>query len=196
MNKPKFDNIDRERVIAAVEGHYDIKLRKVGRRPKWRREDSGRNWWVMGGYDRWHAIPSEMMEAEEQNPTDGMLVVAYAKLRRTATDMEVFAGPVEQLVKARNKLSQTKERGDYQFVYKPIGTGNRIKIVGEDVFPIMHLDRFTSFSYEKEKKENDKETDQNVKEAIRQLNRLPPEERQRFLQNLQGRLDQTFGKDN
>ena len=45
----KFGNRDRDRVIDAIQKHYAVKLQQVGRRPKWLRDASGRNWWVLGG---------------------------------------------------------------------------------------------------------------------------------------------------
>ena len=63
----KFDNLARLRVIDAVHEHFDVTLKRVGRRYKWLRDESGRNWWVLGGKDDWHGIPEDMMEHEEQN---------------------------------------------------------------------------------------------------------------------------------
>lgn len=197
MNKPKvkFDNIDRKRVIEAVEKRYGVELKQVGRRSKWRQDKEGKNWWVIGGSVDWHGIPREMMEAEEQTPTGGMLVVACTRRKEIATDMEIFVGPVEQFVKAKDKLYRNQETGDYEFGHKSSGTGARIQITGKGVFPIMHLDWLDSFSYEKAKKEKDKESDKKVKEFKRLFNQMTPEERQKFLQNLQGPPDQKRGPD-
>ena len=51
----KFDNLDRKVVIDGVQERYGVTLAKVGGRDKWRQDESGRNWCVLGGKDDWHA---------------------------------------------------------------------------------------------------------------------------------------------
>ena len=82
----RFDDLDRRPVIDAIQEHYGVKLQKVGSRPKWLRDASGRNWWILGGLETWHGIPEEMMEHEKCSEVEGMLVIAYKKL----TKIEVF----------------------------------------------------------------------------------------------------------
>lgn len=142
MNSPKFGDPDRKRVIEAVEDYYGIKLKQVGRRPKWCQDELDRSWWIMGGLKNWHAIPQEMMEAEERNPTEGVLVVAKVERRGDKDAYDIFACSLEKIIKKKNELSQANdERGDYQFTYHTIGSNIQIA----DVI----LKKITSFSYER-----------------------------------------------
>ena len=45
----KLGNLECERVIEAIQAHCGVTLRKVGQRPKWRRDEMRINWWVLGG---------------------------------------------------------------------------------------------------------------------------------------------------
>lgn len=72
----KFGNLECERVIEAIQTHYGVTLCKVGQRPKWRRDESGRSWWVLGGRKDWHGIAAEMMDDEVAASIEGLLVVA------------------------------------------------------------------------------------------------------------------------
>lgn len=112
----KFDKWDRERVIGAVQDHYGVNLAKIGKRDKWLRDESGRNWWVLGAVENWHGIPEEMMQGEKQAQFGGMLVIAERKL----TSIEVFVGTLRQLVSSRDELSRTAA-GDYQFTVEVRG---------------------------------------------------------------------------
>lgn len=128
MNRnPKFQNQDRKKLIRIVEEHYNIRLNKVGRRQKWMRDNSGRYWWVLGGYDRWHGIPEDMVKAEQESSTNGMLIVGLAKWGKTGVDLEVFSCPTETLVRDKDRLSLS-EKGEYQFVYEI--EGDRMYVMG------------------------------------------------------------------
>ena len=136
MATKKFDNLDRNRVIQAVEEYYGVKLERVGRRPKWLRDESGGNWWILGGSGVYHGVPEEMMEAELQASTAGMLIIAVRKL----PDIEIFSGSVEQLCKNRNKLYRAgKTTGDYQFNIHT--SGSRLMVMGVKTVPIVRLER-------------------------------------------------------
>ena len=132
MKEPRFQEQDRTRVVRAIEENWEIRLKKVRGYRKWLQDASGKSWWVLGGKD-WHGIPEKMMEAELENPTNGMLVVAYTGPAPTTVDFEVFAGPVEPLVTARNNLSLGKVGRGYQHhfvcVIKEMGT--RMQITGK-----------------------------------------------------------------
>ena len=46
----RFDSWDRKVVIGAVEKHYGVKLtEKVRERDIWRKDVSGKSWWIIGG---------------------------------------------------------------------------------------------------------------------------------------------------
>jgi hypothetical protein len=133
----KFGTLDRERVIDEVQEHYDVKLKKVGPHPKWLQDESGRNWWILGGTGDWHGIPEEMMEDEQQARVEGMLVIAQRKL----THIEAFAGLLGPLVSARDKLSWAQSRA-YQFWVKM--SGAHLQCVQA---PDVVLERFARIPY-------------------------------------------------
>ena len=39
----KLGNLERERVIEAIQAHFGVTLRNVGQRPKWRRDETRTN---------------------------------------------------------------------------------------------------------------------------------------------------------
>jgi len=57
------------------------------------------------------------MEYEKEAQVEGMLVVAEKK----RTSLEMFVGPLRQLVGSRNKLSRNKKTGAYLFNVKVRG---------------------------------------------------------------------------
>ena len=106
----KFDNQDREQVISEVEKHFDVKLHPIGTRKKYLKDENGKRYWVFGGYDYWHGIPSEMMDAEIQESEKASFIVAVRKKTR----IDIYDGSIEPLVVGRNRLKRNKKR-DYQF---------------------------------------------------------------------------------
>ena len=167
MATKKFDNPDRNRVIRAVEEYYGVKLVKAGRRPKWLQDESGRNWWVLGGYGGYHGVPEDMMEAELQASTSGMLIIAVRKL----PDIEIFSGPVGQLCKNRHNLYRAwNTTRDYQFI--TTGSRNELKVTGEKDVEIVRLERIISFSYSEEDKAQDRELGKLRKEIAAALNKV------------------------
>ena len=172
MSAKKFDNIDRKRVIRAVEDHFGVTLSKVGRRPKWLQDEAGRNYWVLGGYGEWHGIPEEMMDAEIKSPTEGMLVIAVRK----KASMEVFAGGVGGLINGRVKLCRAKKTtGDYQFTYRVIGD----HLIVEQL-PSFSLERIDVLSYEVDEKEKDIAVDT----VTKLFEKMSKEEQEEFLRSL------------
>ena len=169
----KFNDLDRNRVIAAIEEHCGVTLKKVGRRSKWLRDESGRSWWVLGGEGSWHGIPEEMMEDEKRAQLEGVLVIADKK----RSNLEVFAGPLTRLVKARDRFSRAAQTtGDYQFTVKV--TGNLMQC--QEALDV-ELKRIASVPYCDE----DRAKDRRVKEASRMVALLSQEERETVLAQLQ-----------
>lgn len=108
--KLKFNESDRDKVIAVVEQHFGVKLSNVGTRKKYLQDQSGRSFWVLGGYDNWHGIPPDMMEEEVKRNTNGVLVVA----KRHLHSIEIFAGGLKPMVQSKGDLYRTKN-GDFHF---------------------------------------------------------------------------------
>ena len=109
-SKPKFDEVDRKKVIAEIEEHFGVMLTRVGNHRKFLIDASGKSYWVLGGYDDWHGIPSNVLAEEQRRSNDGVLVVA----KRHRTSIDVFVGPLQPLIANNRNLSHTRT-GDYQF---------------------------------------------------------------------------------
>ena len=167
----KFDDLDRKRVIDAIEEHYGVKLDKVARRRKWLRDESGRTWWVLGGVGDWHGIPKDMWELERSAQTEGMLVIAEKK--RTA--LEVFVGPVRQLVGSIDKLRPDKN-GARHFTVRVRGDHIRC-----DQVPGVVLERLLSIPHSDE----DRERERRTREATKTIADLTPEQVEELLENLE-----------
>jgi len=172
MSEKKFDNIDRKRVIRVVEDYFKVKLSKIGRRSKWLQDDVGRNYWILGGYGEWHGIPEDMMNAEIEASTEGVLVVAIRK----KNSMDIFAGGVDELVTGKAQLYRaSKTTGDYQFTYETKGNHLILKQL-----PIFSLEKINSLSYEIEEKKKDIA----VNEVKKLLDGMSKEERTQLLQSI------------
>ena len=145
----KFDNSDRKRVIDAIQDHFDVQLTKVQNRNKWLQDETGRNWWVLGGKGDWHGIPEDMMDHEEQAENEGMFVIA----QKQSTRIEMFAGPLTPFTDARNNLSPVKQQdGSYQYQFTVKTRGNQLRC---DRVPSAALQEFAAFPYSSEAKEKD-----------------------------------------
>ena len=155
-----------------MEDHVGVKLSKVGRRPKWLKDEGGRNFWVLGGYGEWHGIPAEMMDAEIGATTEGMLIVAVRK----KAALEVFAGSVGDLCKGREKRYRArKTTRDYQFTCKVRGN----HLIAEQL-PGFSLENIGASPYEADEKKTDIAVD-NVEKL---LDKMSDEERERLLRSL------------
>ncbi len=161
--KGKFDKLDRERVIEAIQRHYGVSLERVGKRNKWLRDAKGRNWWVLGGSDGWHGLPEEMMRDAQQNQNEGMLVIAW----KEGTRIDVFVGPLGPLVDARGRLSRSETTKDYQFTVETHGEWLRCRKV-----PNLALKKIDTFTYSAD----DREQDRNRNEARKLLEGLSSDE--------------------
>ena len=172
MAHAKFDGTDRRAVIDEVGRHLGVQINRVGRRRKWLRDSSGRNYWVLGGYADWHGIPEEMMDAEVADLSGGFVVIAM----RRQSDMEIFLGPLAPLVAARRKLYRAKQStGDYQFTLRR--RGSRL-ILDQDAS--VTLSSLASFSFD----ETEKESKRRFEEVMKQFAALPEDERQELLKEI------------
>lgn len=170
MTQQKFDEHDRKKVIAAVEKEFAIKLSPVGSRKKYLQDEVGKTYWIFGGYEDWHGIPPDMMEAEEKRTGEGVLIVA----KRYKNNIDIFAGDLRQLIDHKRDLSKTV-KGDYQF---------NIRIRGDRLFikevTGLTLKKLGAAAYTGEEKESDKKFGE--LEAL--VGKLTPEQRKRLLEEL------------
>ena len=169
--KMKFDETDRRRVIAELEREREITLKRVGKRRKHLKDENGREYWVLGGVEDWHGIPSDMMESGLSDPTNVDLVIA----RRLNTKIEIYAGPAELLITAREYLIHT-QKGDFQFNVQSHGDYLSIN----ENFRV-RLKKFCEVNYSDDEKETDVERHQVTSELNRIWENLSPVEKEDFM---------------
>ena len=169
----KFDGLDRRRVIEVIQEHCGVRLQTVGNRPKWLRDASGRNWWVLGGLGTWHGIPEGMMEHEKCSEMEGLLVIAYKKL----TKIEVFKGPLGPLVSARDELPRSAQ----QFHFDVEVSGTHMRCIQA---PNVVLDRLDTIPYSAE----DRERERKLNEFRKSVSAMSREEQSALMDEL-NRMD-------
>jgi len=171
MPDPKFDEDDRKRVIAAIENHLGVTLRPIGSRRKYLRDENGRRYLVLGGYDHWHGIPRSIFRDEEATPGDTLLVIA----KRYRDDIDIYVGPFQPLLKNKARLPTTVN-DQYVFNLRPVTQGFLIKEVPSLVLSQIGETKFTR---------DEKAGDRRFRQAVAMLDRLSPEERAELLRKLQ-----------
>ena len=168
---PKFDETDRSKVISEVESHFGTKLSRVGGYRKFLQDASGKSYWVLGGYEDWHGITSDMLKEEQRRATDGVLVVA----KRHKSTIDTFYGPLKPLIANYRDLSRTRT-GDYQF---NISIRGSIMTIRE--LPNLSLRRIGATQ------EVGPAVSPQLREARAIFAKMSPEERSRLLEQLSGK---------
>jgi len=170
MANPKFDETDRRKVIAEIESHFGVKLSPVGTRKKYLQDQNKRSFWVFGGYEDWHGIPAEMMEAEERRKAEGVLAIA----KRSLSKIDIYTGPLIPLIKSKKTLSHTK-KGEYHFNIRARRDSLSINEVSG-----FYLSRLGSTIYPTD----EKATDKKIEKAEAIIRRLSPEARNQLVAEL------------
>ena len=171
MQKHKFDEADRSKVIAEIERHFGIKLSRVGKYRKFLQDPSGKSYWVFGGYEDWHGISSEMLKEEQARATDGVLVVA----KRHKSTIDIYIGALKPLIANSHDLSHT-QTGDFQFNIAVRGSSITIKEV-----PALTLKKLGA------PQEVGPAVSPEFREAEAMLAKLSPKERKQLLGELSGK---------
>lgn len=170
MANPKFDETDRRKVIAEVESLYKVKLTPVGNRRKYLKDQSGRTFWIFGGYEDWHGIPPEMLAAEEARGGVGVLVVA----KRHRNRIDVYCGDLQPLIQNKKSLCLTRQ-GDYQFNIRIRGN-----VLGIHEVPTLHLSKLGESQFTAEEKVTEK--------AVTIIRKLSPAARAQLFAELSKRV--------
>ncbi|OGT81746.1 MAG: hypothetical protein A3H91_08430 [Gammaproteobacteria bacterium RIFCSPLOWO2_02_FULL_61_13] len=170
MAKQKFDEIDRRKVIAELEKEFKVHLQSIGNRRIYLTDDNARRYCVLGGYEDWHGIPRDIMEREENDPSDTILVIA--KRRRTSID--IFCGPFSPLIRNKKKLTRTNT-GQFEFNLQSRGAALFVKEVPDLVLSKLGMTEYSQAG---------REHDVAKAEALAALQRLSPEERRQVLNSL------------
>ncbi|MHB8309091.1 hypothetical protein [Metallibacterium sp.] len=168
---PKFDETDRSKVISEVERHLGTKLSRVGNYRKFLQDASGKSYWVLGGYEDWHGITSDMLKKEQRRATDGVLVVA----KRHKSTIDIFSGPLQPLIANYRDLSHT-QTGDYQFNVAIRGNSMTIKEVQGLTLRKLGASQEVGTAVSPQ-----------LREATAILAKMSPEERSRLLEQLSGK---------
>ena len=165
---PKFDEVDRSKVISEVENHLGTKLTRVGRYRKFLQDASGKSYWIFGGYEDWHGFTSDMLKEEQRRDTDGVLVVA----KRHRSTIDTFCGSLKTLIKNFHQLAHT-QGDDYQF---------NVAIRGN----LMTIREVSGLALKKlgAPQEVGPSVSPQLKEAQAMLAKLSPEERARLAEQL------------
>ena len=170
MSKRKFDELDRQRTIKELERQFGVKLSQCGSRRKSLTDESGNTFWVLGGYEEWHGIPKDMIEAERHSDRDGTMVIA----KRTEQTIKIFTGPLQPLVCNAGRLPVNQD-GDFQFnlIWK------RCQAVIDELSEV-NLDLLAEVDYPLDEKEQDRKKNEFLKEFMK----LSPEQRSAILKSL------------
>ena len=124
MFKLKFNELDRVKVISKVEYHFAVKLSPVGRYNKLLRDQSGRSFWVFGGYGNWHGFQEKILREDALASGDGVLVIAKHRM----SEIDIYTGSLQPLIDNFHKLHHTSN-GDHHFNVEPRGDWLHVKEV-------------------------------------------------------------------
>ena len=172
----KFDKWDRKRVIGLIQETSGITLSAVGSRDIWFRDESGSEWWILGGKDDFHGIPREMMERESGGEPTGQLVFA----QKLADSLNVYLGSVQPLVAAKHKLSRRKK--DNAYLFNVVVRNDSMRIVEE---PSVVLKKIGTIPHT----DSDRESVKKFEDVMKQFGSMTPDEQTKFMEELKGRIE-------
>ena len=107
----KFDKWDRKSVVGLIQETFGVTLSAEGSRDIWFRDESGAEWWILGGKDDFHGIPEEMMERERGREPTGQFVFA----QKLVDSLNVYVGSLLPLIDAKHSLSCRNKDNTYLF---------------------------------------------------------------------------------
>ena len=129
----KFYNHDRNRIIRELEARHGTTLEQIGGRQKWRCDNLGRNWCVLGGIGLWHGIPKAIIDAEQRARHSGVLIIVKKGGR-----LDVFEGSLSKIVERADDLVETQQ-DHYHFDCRI--EEERMFVEGLQRVPVMTLDK-------------------------------------------------------
>jgi hypothetical protein len=145
MPAPRSDELDRAKVVTAVEEHFSVKLHTVSGRRKVFEDEAKKLYWVFTGTKDWHGFDQGMIQGVQQSNQDGVLVIATL----AKSLIKVFIGSIGVLTGNLQRLTHTK-KGAYQFdIEQKAGQLIITKI------PWSPLSLLTKLSYSPEEKSSD-----------------------------------------
>lgn len=171
----KFDKWDRKRVVDLIQETFGVTLSAVGSRDIWLRDESGAEWWILGGKDDFHGIPEEVMERESGEEITGKLVFT----QKLVDSLDVYVGSLQPLIDAKHSLSRRSRDNAYLFEMDIRRDGARVvqapSVVLKKIGTIRHTDS---------DRESARESAQSVKKATKMFESLSSNEQAELLKEL------------
>lgn len=167
--KKKFDNIDRQHVISAIEKKFESKLSKVGKRQIYLKNSQNIYFVVLGGIEDWHGIYDDVIE-DIKSVDEKYLVIAIKQIE----SLKIYF--CEMTIFLQSKIHFSRPGNDrYIFNIDEYDTYARIRQA-----PKVTLELLSEVSYTFSDRENI-ETNEAVKKVLKQMS---PNERAELLQSL------------
>ena len=170
----KFDGQDRQKVVSRLEQRDGTRLYPIGSRQKYRRDDDGNRYVVLGGCGHFHGIPSEIMELELAEPSEAKLVIA---IRKKST-IVCYVGMFGILASRRSLLSRDK-KGDYKF-----NVAERNGRLFIEQIPLASLSELFTIPYSNIQKADDREGFVQKRQLAKEFSKLTDSEKKELLASL------------
>jgi len=100
----RFDNIDRQHVIAAIENKFKSKLSKVGMRPSYLKNSQNIHFVVLGGIEGWHGIHDDVME-DIKSVDEKYLVIAIKQIE----SLKIYFCEMTKFLQSKILFSRTED---------------------------------------------------------------------------------------
>lgn len=174
----KFDNQDREKVKSNLPEFLNITtLRMIGDRKTYLKDESGKRYYLCGGFYTWHGVPSEIMDVEIEAQDKTTLLVAMRK----NTYIAVYRGAFDKLISGRENLSKD-QNGNYKFNVEEDPARKRM-IIKE--IPNMVLARVGTVWFSLEDKTREKEGYLKKRRIENEIKKMTVEQKTEFIEVLQ-----------
>jgi hypothetical protein len=147
-------------------------LKKIGSYRKYLRDQDGRRYIVLGGYEDWHGIPQKIFEAKKATPGDTTLVIG----KRSKVHINIYSGSFLPLTDSKALLSKTDD--EYVFNLQTSTNGITVREV-----PNIQLRKLGEAQYSQEEKQAGRKD----REISTYLEHLSPQERQELIELLKER---------
>lgn len=165
----KFDNIDRQHVIAAIENKFESKLSNVGNRHIFLKNSNNIHFVVLGGFD-WHGIPDDVIKAIE-SVDEKYLVIAIKQIE----SLRIYFCEMTKFLQSKKHFSRTKD-GGYRFNIDECDTYARIHQAQKGTLELLSEVAYTL---------SDRETIETNEKVKKVLKKMSPNEIADLLQSLE-----------
>lgn len=174
MTMKRFGDAERSRAVYELEKALNVKLIPIRPYKKWLRDNDGNRYCLVGGYGDWHGIPSEVLSPQQERGKTQLVVVRMLKDKA-----ELYIGPLDPLVENKHMLPRSSG-GEYHFNIRS-ASGGCLRIMELSGYSLKKILEFPCLALEKE-------DDKHIYEAIKKLQKLPPQAREALITRLQAEL--------